>query len=282
MLFALVPRRLHVRVARILLNRETIVGGYVRGQVITSAAMFVFLLVLLSALRVKGALAVAAFAGLTDVLPFVGGLLATTPAVVATLASRGSALALVVLAVRVVYQELESRILVPRVYGRVLRLPAAAVLLALLAGFLLLGVVGALLALPVAAGLYMALRELRLELPGESGVDPELARRDAGVERATCSAPRAPRRGRAVGAAAMGRCVVHRERVRAYAARPNRCARPVRPRPRSSCCSPRSSSGPPRPPTPSCCRARRRSTGSSTATRSSRAPTRRASSTTRA
>ena len=74
-LYAVVPRRFHVRLARVLLNLETIVGGYLRGQLITSVAIAVFTFGLLAILRVPDALALAAFAGLTDVIPFVGGLL---------------------------------------------------------------------------------------------------------------------------------------------------------------------------------------------------------------
>ncbi|MBF5046576.1 AI-2E family transporter [Aggregicoccus sp. 17bor-14] len=181
-LYALMPRRYHVRAARILLNLQTIVGGYMRGQIITSACITVFALALLLAFRVPNALALAVFAGLTDVLPFIGAVLATTPAVLGAL-SRGTGPALVVLAAMLAYQEFESRVLVPRVYGRALRLPASAVILALLCGGILLGILGALLALPVAAGLFMAIRELRLELPGEDGDDPALRHRDARAER---------------------------------------------------------------------------------------------------
>jgi hypothetical protein len=74
---------------------------------------------------------------------------------------------LIVLGLMVLYQEFESRILVPRVYGRVLRLPPAVVLVALLVGGTLAGILGALLALPIAAGLQMVIKELRVELPGE-------------------------------------------------------------------------------------------------------------------
>src|SRR5262249_60283649 len=79
-LFALVPRRYHVRLARIIMNLETIVGGYVRGQVITSILMTIFTFILLSIFGVQGSLALAVFAGLTDILPFIGGLLAGAPA----------------------------------------------------------------------------------------------------------------------------------------------------------------------------------------------------------
>jgi len=105
------------------------------------------------------------FAGLTDVIPFIGGYLASAPAILAV-SGTGSSMAIVAIAM-FAYQEFESRILVPRIYGRTLRLPPAVVLIALLIGGTLLGILGALLALPVAAGLRMVVRELRVELPGE-------------------------------------------------------------------------------------------------------------------
>ena len=159
------------------MNLETIVGGYVRGQLITSAAMFAFTFTLLSVFRVPNALSLAVFAGLVDVIPFIGGLLATTPAVLMA-ASRGSGPAIVVLIAMIAYQEIESRILVPKVYGRALRLSPVAVMLALLIGGTLLGVIGALLALPIAAGLRMISHEMRVEMPGDDSSDSFLRARD--------------------------------------------------------------------------------------------------------
>jgi len=181
-LFALVPREFHVRLARILINLESIVGGYVRGQLITSAAMFAFAFVLLRICHVPNALSLSVFAALVDVIPFIGGLLATAPAV-AMAASRGSTVAIAVLIAMIAYQEFESRLLVPRVYGRVLRLSPAAVMLALLIGGTLLGIVGALLALPIAAGMRMVARELRVEMPGDDSSDSPERARDARAER---------------------------------------------------------------------------------------------------
>jgi len=175
-LYAVVPRGYHMRLARILHNLETIVGGYMRGQLITSAAIGIFTFLLLVVCRVPNALSLALFAALADVIPFVGGLLAAGPAVLSAL-PRGVPVALVVMVSMFVYMEFENRILVPRVYGHVLRLSPTSVVLALLAGGTLLGVMGALLALPIAAGLQMILEELRLELPGDDSVDrPERAR----------------------------------------------------------------------------------------------------------
>jgi predicted PurR-regulated permease PerM len=176
-LFALVSRRHHVHLSRILRGLETIVGGYMRGQVITSALITAFTFCVLTIAGVDDAIAYAVFAGLTDVLPYVGGLLATGPAVIATL-GRGPTAAIVVLVVLVFYQEFESRFIVPRVYGRVLRLPSSVVIVSLLAGGKLMGILGALLALPIAAGIRMVVEELRFELPGEPPENPEQRARD--------------------------------------------------------------------------------------------------------
>ena len=181
-LFALVPRTYHLRLARILMRLQIIVGGYVRGQLITSAAITGFMFVLLTILGVPNALSLAVFAGLIDVIPFVGGIIATAPAI-AMAATQGSGAALVVAVAMVIYLQFAGKILVPRVYGRVLRLSPAAVMIALLIGGTLLGIIGALLALPVAAGLRMIAQQLRVELPGDDRSDPEAQAREEAAER---------------------------------------------------------------------------------------------------
>ena len=180
-LYAIVPRDYHMRLARILQNLETIVGGYMRGQLITSVAIGLFTYLLLFICGVPNALSLALFAAVVDVIPFIGGLLATAPAVLVAL-SRGLPTALAVLVALVIYQEVENRVLIPKIYGRVLRLSSTTVVLALLAGAILLGVIGALLALPIAAGLQMMLHELRVELPGDDTDDRLANARDAKTE----------------------------------------------------------------------------------------------------
>jgi len=180
-LYAIVPRHHHVKLATILIELKVIVGGYMRGQLITSVAIAVFTFILLEIFRVDDALALATFAGLTDVIPFVGGYIASAPAVLAVSGS-GTPSMIIVFIAMFAYQEFESRILVPRVYGRVLRISPAIVLLALLIGGTLLGILGALLALPITAGLQMVIRELRLELPGEEASDKSMIARDEKAE----------------------------------------------------------------------------------------------------
>ena len=178
-LFAVIPRNHHIKLSRIMGHLETIVGGYVRGQVITCAMMAVFLFIVLTACGVPNAIAIAAFGGIVDVLPFVGIFLTMIPAVLAALAV-GGVPAMIVLALLLCYEEFESRVLVPLVYGRSLRLPSSIVLFALIAGGTLYGIGGALLALPVAAAILMLIEELKVDLPGEVTLpeDTRIARKD--------------------------------------------------------------------------------------------------------
>jgi predicted PurR-regulated permease PerM len=181
-LFALTPRAYHLRLGRVLLNLETIVGGYIRGQALTCALVAVFTLVVLTVCSVPNPLALAMLAGVVDLLPYIGAALAVGPAAL-TAATQGIPTTLIVAGLLLAYQEFESRIIVPRVYGRVLRLPSSIVLVALLAGGVLMGILGALLALPAAAALRMLLLSFRSALPGECVDDERWRERDEREER---------------------------------------------------------------------------------------------------
>jgi predicted PurR-regulated permease PerM len=175
-LFSLVPRKHHVRASRIMINLETIVGGYIRGQVITCSLITGFILIVLLSCRVPNALALAVFGGAMDLLPYIGALLTIVPAVAAAYVV-SPMVGGVVFGLLLLYEEFESRLLTPLVYGRALRLPSSVVFLSLLVGGALGGVVGALLALPIAATLLMLLEELRVDLPGESAQPKDVAAR---------------------------------------------------------------------------------------------------------
>ncbi len=180
--FSLLPRTQHLRLSRVLLNLEVIVGGYLRGQVITSLMAAAFTFIVLTIGHVPNAIAISVFAGLGDVLPYIGTFAACGPAVLAAL-SQGTTTAIVVFVLLIAYQEFESRVIVPQLYGKVLRLPAAVIMISLLIGGKLLGIVGALLALPIAAGLRMMVTTLRVELPGDQPIGLNDRREDAEAER---------------------------------------------------------------------------------------------------
>jgi predicted PurR-regulated permease PerM len=127
-----------------------VVGGYLRGQMITSLCIGLFTFVVLRIVGVPNPLAFAVLAGFADIIPIIGAFIAIVPPVAAAL-QESSTKALVILVALLVYQQFEDRYLVPRVYGSTLNLPPVIVLIAVLAGAELLGITGVLLALPLTA-----------------------------------------------------------------------------------------------------------------------------------
>ena len=146
------PAAYHDHVRNLLVALQRVVGGYIRGQVVTSAAIMTFTLVLLLALRIPNAMALAVLAAIADMVPMIGVVLVVAPSTAAAY-SVSLPKAIIVAGALLAYQEFENRILVQRVYGATLRLPAVVVLLALLIGAELFGVAGALLSLPAAAAI---------------------------------------------------------------------------------------------------------------------------------
>lgn len=179
--FALLPRRYHVRTARVLLDMETVVGGYMRGQAITSLSIGVFAFVLLRVVGVSAALPLGILAAFADLIPLVGPVLAVAPCVLFTLII-GPLQAVIVLVALVIYHQFESHLLLPRVYGQSLRLSPLAVIVALLIGEQLLGIIGALLALPMAAGIRVLIENYRIALPGDQPGEQEERAEEADAE----------------------------------------------------------------------------------------------------
>ncbi|MDO9216550.1 MAG: AI-2E family transporter, partial [Lacisediminimonas sp.] len=107
--FAVIPRAEHIRFSRILINLETIVGGYIRGQVVTCLMMGGFMFILLTACGVPNALALSVFGGIADVLPFIGIFLTMGPAVLAALV-KGPVIVAIVFVAMLAYEEFESRV----------------------------------------------------------------------------------------------------------------------------------------------------------------------------
>ena len=183
-LFAVIPRSHHIRFSRVMLNLETIVGGYIRGQALTCALLSTFIFILLWSFNIPNALSLALFGGLADVLPYIGIFLTMFPVVLAAL-SKGTVVTIIVFTLMFIYEEFEGRILIPVIYGRALRLPSSIILISLFIGTALLGIIGALLALPVAAAIRMLIIELRVDLPGETEKkeDTEIKKKDAQIEK---------------------------------------------------------------------------------------------------
>jgi predicted PurR-regulated permease PerM len=138
------------------------VGGYVLGNLAISAIAGVVSFLALWLIGVPFAAALAFFVALTDLIPTVGAIIgATVAATVAIFAGLPQFIGTV--AFFLVYQQVENYVIQPRVMRRAIDMSAPLVILAVLIGGALLGVVGALLAIPTAAIIKVVFRELYLE-----------------------------------------------------------------------------------------------------------------------
>ncbi|MPV51398.1 AI-2E family transporter [Pseudactinotalea sp. HY160] len=128
-----------------------VLGGYVRGTAIIAAVDAVCIGIPLALLGVPLALPLAVIVFMGGFLPIVGATVAGTLAALVALVTNGLVVALVVVAIIIVVQQLEGDLLQPVVMGRTLRLHAIVVLLALAIGAIVGGIFGALLAVPFTA-----------------------------------------------------------------------------------------------------------------------------------
>jgi predicted PurR-regulated permease PerM len=149
-LLAFIPRTHREKLAATASEVSQVVHAFVGGQFLAALLFAVFTGVLLVILRVPAAAPLAVLAGLCNVIPVLGILLATLPAALLALAvSPGTAA--VVVAAYLGYHLFETYFLLPRIYGNKLKISTLSVLLALLVGGRLQGIIGAVLVLPLVA-----------------------------------------------------------------------------------------------------------------------------------
>lgn len=149
-LVSYVPRRYRKRVAETAGEASKVVMAYMRGQVITCALCGIWVYAMLMLLDVPAALPLAVIATIADIIPVVGTILMTLPGVLVAFAVSPLA-AFEVLVGYLLYHLIENYAVIPHVYGRQMRLSTIGVLLSVTIGFFLLGVAGAVLALPFVA-----------------------------------------------------------------------------------------------------------------------------------
>ncbi len=157
--YRLVPASRRERVR--LLTDEIIrrVGGYVLGQVGVATINAVLTYVLVTVLDLPYGLVLAITVGLFGLIPLVG---ATIGAVVVVLVGLFDSLTtgIVITVYYVVYQQVENYVIAPRIMSRTVAVPGAVAVIAALAGGSLLGVLGALIAIPFAAGILLLVNEV--------------------------------------------------------------------------------------------------------------------------
>ena len=155
-----VPEPGRTRVAAIAAAAHARVGAWAWGQVVVAAAFGAAMGIGLAVLGVPYAATLGMVAAVLEVVPYVGGAVTVVLASLAAL-SVGLPQVLGVIALYVVLVLVEAHVLAPVFVGRLVGMPSVALLIALLIGVELLGVVGALLAVPAAIVIGAIVDELR-------------------------------------------------------------------------------------------------------------------------
>ncbi|PPF46016.1 AI-2E family transporter [Pseudoclavibacter sp. AY1F1] len=135
------------------------VGSYLNGMVVLAFINAVFSGLLLGIVGTPYAFIVAVICFFITLIPLIGTIITTIFMTVIALFTSPVA-ALIVLIAMLVYMQVEAYVLTPKVMSKAVQIPGSLVLIAALAGGTLLGLVGALVAIPLAAGVVLLVREL--------------------------------------------------------------------------------------------------------------------------
>jgi predicted PurR-regulated permease PerM len=134
-------------------------SGWLSGQLILSGIMGLATFIGLLLLRVPYAVPLALFATLGEMVPVIGPILGTAPALgIAILQSRWQFWSVLVMVI--VFQKSENFFIAPRVMSRKVRMSPLSVFIAFMVGASLLGIAGAIMAIPVAAIVQVAFEEI--------------------------------------------------------------------------------------------------------------------------
>ena len=151
-------RRPRVVAAAAHLNRN--IGGYVAGNLTISLICGTVTTVSLYLLDVPYSLALGVFMAVFDLIPLVGATIGSFVVIAAGFIFVDVRTGVILFVIMMVYQQIENHILQPLIYGRTVQIPALTVLIAVLCGGAALGLVGALLAIPIAGTIQAVVGEL--------------------------------------------------------------------------------------------------------------------------
>jgi predicted PurR-regulated permease PerM len=155
----LVPERHRDTVLIVWETVEDRLGAWSRGQLLLMIVVATIQGIGYTILGLPFAPLLATWAGLCELIPMVGPYIGAAPALLIALA-HSPLQALLVAVFALVVNLIEANILVPRIMGRAVGLSPLTVIIALLAGTAVYGIIGALVAVPIAAGIQAAIEEL--------------------------------------------------------------------------------------------------------------------------
>jgi predicted PurR-regulated permease PerM len=153
------PPDRRVRTRRVMERSRKAVGDYVFGMLLQATFAGITAYIVLTILGVPFREPLAALVFLLDLIPLVGATIASVVVGIVTLFTDFPTATIVWAVFAIVYQQIENTVIQPRIQQRAVNVAPVLVLISVLFGATLLGVVGALIAIPVAATIQIAVRE---------------------------------------------------------------------------------------------------------------------------
>lgn len=147
------PPQHHAYMLDLWKRAQVKIGRWLQGQLLLSLIVGVLVWIGLRILGVPHALLLAIVAAVLELIPVFGSILAAIPAVMLAFIHAGTAMALFVIVLYVIVNQLQGNVIYPMVVQKILGVPPLVVILAIIAGAQLAGFLGILIAVPVAAAI---------------------------------------------------------------------------------------------------------------------------------
>ena len=186
---SLLPEKRAERVSRLAVDVNRQVGGYVIGNLAISVIAGLVTGISLWILGVPYAAALGILMGVFDLVPLIGATVGAIAAIGVAFAAQGPTAGIIMLIINIVYQQVENHVLQPIVYRKTVQLSAFLVLVAVLLGGALLGVLGALVAIPVAGSIQVIARDLLADRRRTTPVPPATPQPNPANRRPPAGAP---------------------------------------------------------------------------------------------
>lgn len=164
---ALIPPSRKEDFSELLHEIDLVLGRYIRGQLLVCLVIGVSVTIALLLLDIQYAVLIGVFAGVIDIIPYVGVVIGMIPAVIIAL-FKSPLYALFVLAVLYFIHWSEGHIIVPNVVGQSVGLPPLVVIVSLIIGAETMGILGMFLAVPIASVIRVVINHMVKRISIES------------------------------------------------------------------------------------------------------------------
>lgn len=149
--YAFMPQKIQQPILNVLKSIDTVLSGYIRGQLTDAVIMSILIASSLSILKIPFATSIGIISGFTNVIPYFGALVGLVLSAVTALISQGIGKAAVTVVVLLILQQIDSIIIVPKIVGENVRLSPVMVIISLGIAGNLFGIWGMVFAVPTAA-----------------------------------------------------------------------------------------------------------------------------------